>query len=104
MCGQELGSHVPAVAALSPQECLLPCRHALASSNFDAVSTLATFRYVQALESYVPAVAAMTPQKCELLYGRAGYLYALLCVWRAGGSAAADGAGAEWRADSAGPL
>lgn len=45
---------------------------------------------VQELVSYDDAVAALEPQECELLYGRAGYLYALLYARHAAGDAAAN--------------
>jgi hypothetical protein len=42
----------------------------------------------QELLRYEPAVSALDPQENELLYGRAGYLYALLYAQHAMGGAA----------------
>lgn len=59
------------------------------------------FTQSQELVSYESAVAALDLQECELLYGRAGYLYALLYARHAAGGAAADPDSAARLADEA---
>ena len=50
---------------------------------------------MQELLSYEPAVAALDPQENELLYGRAGYLYALLYAQHAISNASGGGTSAQ---------
>ena len=81
------------------ERCSCPQTAALGGHNCKvnaACSTRLRLLPVQELEGFAPAVAQLGVQECELLYGRAGYLYAWLFARRhALGWATGDGGGGD---------